>query len=189
MSKVAVYGGSFNPFGNHHLDVIRHLAESGEFQHVIVVPSAAHALKTGILPFEHRFNMTVVGVESRYYECPSFPEKVTISVAIDELHMLRSQPGPIFTIQLLRHYRKRDLPGKENDYRFVIGPDILDELDRWEYVNEIREEFGFYQVPMMGIHSQAIREMIGNGVSTWSRHVPTQVAAYIKMHSLYDVRK
>jgi|GEM_PF-2381595 len=186
MTKVAVYGGSFNPFGNQHLDVLRYLAESGEFQHIIVVPSAAHALKTGILPFEHRFNMTALGIESRYHECPSFPERVTITIAIDELHMLKQQPGPIYTIQLLRHF-KTGHRGKENDYRFVIGPDILDELDRWEYVEEIREEFGFYQVPMMGIHSQAIRDMIRNGVSTWIRHVPTQVAAYIKMHGLYDV--
>ena len=43
--RIAVYGGSFNPFGKHHQDIVRWLIEEGGFNTVLVVPSAAHALK------------------------------------------------------------------------------------------------------------------------------------------------
>ena len=188
--RIAVYGGSFNPFGNNHLDVIRYLAESGEFSQIILVPSVAHALKADQFPYEHRFNMTELGVTARYHAVPSFPEKVTIGVSLAEMQMLKRQPGPIYTYHLLQYLQKEHAQfDGEVGYRFVIGPDILDEIDQWKYVDEIRKDFGFFEVPEMGLHMSQVRDMIGNGVSTWKQHVPHVVANYIKMHGLYHVER
>lgn len=184
---IVVYGGSFNPFGNHHLDVLRHLAEVGEFDHIVIAPSAAHPLKSGILPWEHRYNMAVLGAESRFYAKPSFPKEVTFTVTTAEVEMLRTQPKPIFTYNLLKWLRKSH--GNDATIKFCIGPDILDEIDRWEFVDEIHNEFGFYECPNMGIHSQEIRKMLDQGVGTWANHVPSPVAQYIKRHLLYNVHR
>lgn len=174
---IAVYGGSFSPFGNHHLDVARYLGEHGLASRVILVPSAAHALKARTFPFEHRFNMANAALEGA-----GLPIRAEASPV--EMHMLQRQAGPIFTIQLLRQLREQH---PDSLLRFVIGPDIIEELDRWKYVDDIRREFGFIQAPDMGIHSSSIREMLSNGVAAWERHVPGPVADYIRMHRLYMV--
>lgn len=187
--RVAVYGGSFNPFGNNHLDVLRYVAESGEFNGIVVVPSAAHALKANPFPFEHRYNMALLGNQAAEYAKPSFPERVWYSVSMAELHMLRDQRGPIYTIDLLRYLKKTTVGTTPSELKFVVGPDIIEELDRWKYVDEIRNEFGFFEVPGMGVHASQVRNMMASGVATWTNHVPSLVARYIRKHGLYNVQR
>jgi cytidyltransferase-like protein len=177
--RVAVYGGSFSPFGNNHLDVVRHVADSGEFDRIVVVPSISHALKARTFPYEHRVNMATIALAH-----PGMP--VPAEVSMVELYMLQTQPGPIFTIQLLRHLRDCHPDNRDAQLRFVVGPDIIAELDRWKYVDDIRREFGFFQVPETGVHASAVREMIWMGRAAWTRYVPHDVARYIKMHGLYQ---
>lgn len=176
--RVAVYGGSFSPFGNHHLEVIRWLAQK-DFDSCWVVPSVAHALKKGMLPYEHRINMAR---EAVLFEMRR-SDAIQIEVSLYELEMLRWQKAPIYTIDLLRSFQK----GSESDteFRFVIGPDILEELHRWRGVDEIRSEFGFIEAPDMGIHSSEIRECIADGFPGWKDHVPPNVIDYIERHGLY----
>jgi len=179
MKRVAVYGGSFNPFHNGHLNVVRHAADHGDFDAILVVPSIAHAFKARVSPYEHRVNMATLALEPR-------PEtEMPAAVSMMELHMLRKQPGPILTIELLRELQRRDPGTQPLEFRFVIGPDILGELDRWEGVEDIRREFGFYEVPEAGTRASVIREMIQHGDPAWVRHVPPGVARYIEMHRLY----
>jgi nicotinate-nucleotide adenylyltransferase len=176
-ATIAVYGGSFSPFGSHHLDVVRHLGRHELADRVIVVPSAAHALKGRTFPFEHRLNMARLALQETGLILPTEASSV-------EMHMLQRQAGPIFTIQLLRHLQQTH---PDAQLRFVIGPDIIAELDRWKYVDDIRRDFGFIQAPDMGIHSSSIREMLVQGVPAWERHVPQPVADYVRMHGLYHV--
>ena len=178
--RVSLYGGSFSPFGNHHLDVLSHVADTGEFNEIIVVPSIAHALKATTFPYEHRINMATLAMA--YAKLP-----VRVTVSMVELYMLQNQPGPILTIQLLRYLRKCSPQNTEAAFRFVIGPDIIEELDQWKGVDDIRREFGFLEIPEQGIHAAEIRDLIAQGSPTWKRHIPPPVAEYIEMHQLYCV--
>lgn len=189
MRRIAVYGGTFNPFGNQHLDALRMVAESGIFDSIIVVPSVAHPLKDSseVLPFEHRYNMTVLGVQARHDAIPSFPARISISVSMAEIDILREQAGPVYTYRLLKHLQQSHYD--EAKIMFVIGPDIFPELPKWKYVKEIRRDFGFYEIPNVGIHSTGIRDMLSRGVPTWTRYVPPLVSQYIKNHQLYHVER
>lgn len=179
--RVAVYGGSFSPFGNNHLSVIQHVADSGEFDEIVVVPSIAHALKKTTFPYEHRVNMAKLALWANKFSLP-------VECWTAEMTMLRDQPGPIFTIQLLRflktqiRHETRETP----DLKFIVGPDIIEQLDRWAYVDEIRKEFGFVEVPDQGIHATEIRKRIAEGNPAWKDQVPPAVAKYIEMHKLYQ---
>lgn len=180
--RVAVFGGSFSPFGKHHLDVLNHVVELGEFTRILVVPSIAHALKGTTFPYEHRANMVEIALSHTRFKIP-------VELSMAELHMLKHQPGPIFTIQLLRWLRKAMPENSEIELRFVVGPDIIEELDRWKYVEDIRREFGFVEVPNFGIRATDIRQMMLDGLPSWKQHVPPPVAEYIEMHQLYNVAR
>ena len=186
--RIAVYGGSFNPFGGHHQDIVRWLAEEGGYDIVIVVPSAAHALKSNLPDFVHRYNITKLGVNDLIFNGrPSLPQTVQVNVSMIEMNMLLQQPAPVRTYELLKEFRKAY---NSNDViHFAIGPDIPGEMDRWANVPEIKEEFGFVHLPIQSMRATKLREMIAMGVTSWHRHVPLMVRRYIEMHGLYHVAR
>lgn len=181
--RIAVYGGSFSPFGNQHRDVLRHIGASGKFDEIFVIPSVAHPLKKEQFPFEHRLNMAELAVWSGSWAIPVWVGPV-------ERRMLQEGiTAPLFTIKVLRYLSKvteKFGEDEKGEFRFVIGPDIIEELDQWEGVQEIRDEFGFFEAPNMGNHSTQIREMIRAGYAGWKDLVCPQVARYIETHELYQ---
>lgn len=187
--RIAVFGGSFNPFGKHHQEIIRWLIETGGCDRVLVVPAAAHALKSDLPEFVHRYNMTHLGVNDlRYNGCPSLPYGKEVQTLSVEMEMLTGQAAPIYTIDLLRHLKKgwgRDLGKGEPEIRFAIGPDVPAEFDKWHAVEDIQREFGFVEVPVFSMRATDLRRMVRAGTNGWQNHVPGPVAKYIEMHNLY----
>ena len=55
--RIAVYGGSFNPIGNHHIALVRALLETGRYDRVIVVPNGNNYEKKGRVDEAHRLEM------------------------------------------------------------------------------------------------------------------------------------
>jgi nicotinic acid mononucleotide adenylyltransferase len=181
--KVAVYGGSFNPFGYHHQDIVRWLVEEAGYSKVLVVPAAAHALKSDLPPYMHRYNMAFLGVQELLADGrPSLPFGSMVVVSQIEMDMMRTQPPPVRTYNLLRQIRE-GYP--RHEIKFAIGPDIPDELGQWAHVDKIEEEFGFIHLPIQSMRATKLREMIRDGVESWRRHVPNTVRRYIEMHGLY----
>lgn len=186
--SVVVYGGSFNPFAINHFDIVRWLANRDEFDVVMVVPSAAHALKDDLVPYVHRLNMTQLGVRDAKYAVPSVPRQTMIIASDVEMQMLTEQSSPIHTIDLLRRIRRGPIGSRASRIRFAIGEDIRDELPKWHEVEAIEREFGFFDVPVLSIRATSIRQMINDEVETWRRHVPRSVARYIELQGLYVPR-
>lgn len=181
--RVAVFGGSFNPFGNHHQEVVCWLVKEG-FDQVLVVPSAAHALKTELSAFADRAMMAQLGI-TELYENGRIPKDSTVSVLAIEPVMLATRPPPIYTWDVLQEIRANHAPpGAE--IKFVIGPDIRAELHRWKFVEEIEREFGFVEGPDCGMHSTTIRNMVRANDESWIDLVPGMVALYIATMKLYE---
>ena len=192
--RLAAYGGSFNPFGLHHLDIIHYLLDEGGFNEVTVVTSAAHPLKTDLPPYIHRLNMTRLGVAEARESLPKRPHHRHVAAEDLEGDMLQTHPAPIYTLDLLRELRIRHpytQAGRDLEIRFAIGPDIREELHRWKAVDEIEREFGFHDIPDISARSLRatdVRQMIAEGVEDWRRHVTPGVAKYIELHNLYGVK-
>lgn len=185
--RIAVYGGSFNPFANHHIDIVRWLIEESKFSTVVVVPAAAHALKGDLLEFMHRYNMAKLGINHlRLNGRPSLPFKSTVYVSAIEMEMLQNHPPPIRTYELLQTLSRGFDP--KDEIKFAIGPDIPDEMHKWENVDKIKEEFGFVHLPIQSMRATQLREMIASGITSWHRHVPLPVRRYIERHKLYQTR-
>ena len=129
----AVYGGSFNPFGNHHQEVIRSLVACG--YQVIVVPAVAHALKPNLLSYHHRYNMAKISVEDLLTQMVSngWSKDVKVKLSNAEVDLLRKQKPPIRTYELLQEIRQNI--GPQHTLKFAIGPDIHDEIHKWKNVS------------------------------------------------------
>lgn len=179
--RIAVYGGSFSPFGGHHQQVVQWLVREGGYDHVMVVPAIAHALKGSMPRYEHRYNMCRLAVQD-LVRTGRLPE-AAVSASTIEMDLLLEQAAPVRTYELLAEVRRRS---PEAGIQFAIGPDILAELDRWARVPDIRRDFGFAHAPGQSMRATQIREMIAAGDEGWVKHVPESVRRYIEMHGLYS---
>lgn len=178
MKKLAVFGTSSNPFCLHHGQCLRWLVEEGGFDRVLVVPSAAHALKRDLPPFAHRLAVAKIGVGA-------LPSNVANRIEVTSIEEeLANGGGPVYTYDLLRAVRAR-WEGFD-EVRFSIGPDILAELHRWRFVAEIEREFGFTQFPSFGAHATEVRRKIADGDPSWRLLVCEGVVDYLKRHDLYS---
>jgi nicotinic acid mononucleotide adenylyltransferase len=191
--RIAVYGGSFNPFGTHHQDIIRWLIEEAKFTTVLVVPAAAHALKSDLPEFVHRFNMAHLGSVDLNFAMPSLPFGSNVKAIEIEGRMLQRHKPPIYTWDLLnaikeqygQTFRKDEEPPQ---FKFAIGPDVRDEFDKWKGVEDIERDFGFVDVQVFSMRATNLRGMIADGTDLWKRHVPRPVAQYIERNGLYQKR-
>lgn len=128
MMRVAICGGTFDPFHRGHLEPL--LAIRGElgWDRIVYVPAHRQPFKLDRLsaPGHHRFAMAVLATESHD----------DIWVSPWELE----QPGVSYSVNTLEHLRS-ELPEARLD--FVVGDDNLADLERWKSLDRILEIANF----------------------------------------------
>ena len=172
--REAVYGGTFDPFCQHHLDVIKRLREQDGFDYVVVVPAFRNPFKNDGVDYAHRLNMLELGLTG-------FEDGVVV-VEVERL-LLQQVVAPIRTWQVMNF-----LSATLTNPTFVIGEDLVSQLDEWEQIEHLRETYGFHVVPDLGVHASDVRKEILHhdyGMGAWEKLVPRLVVQYIKRHNLY----
>ena len=195
--RVGLFGGTFNPLHNAHLEVARVAREQYELSKIVFIPNGTPPHKKSVYGVnkEARFEMVQRAVES----IPGF-EVSRVEVDRD---------GPSYTIDTIR-VLKDDYP---QGMCFIVGADRLLKLDTWREPHELLRSIPFVIAPRSGVsldafdvspfseavvlplemadvdlssshlrervrHSQSIRE--------W---VPESVAEYIEEHGCYRRRE
>jgi len=205
-TRVALYGGSFDPIHNGHLIVARAVVETLGLDRVIFLPSARppHKSAEDLTPPLHRSAMVKLAIENEpLFEFSAF-----------EMETHASRTGPSYTIDTVVHFRS--LYGVDTRLYWIIGADSLPELTTWRRVAELidtctiitarREgcgevdwdrlrqrlndeqiaalQAGITATPTIQISSTDIRERLRLGRSI--RYlVPDAVCVYIERHRLY----
>lgn len=121
-SNVTVFGGSFNPLHNGHLEVIRALVSDPMTERVIVVPNRVSPFKpeAGFLPDDIRLEMLLSALAG-------WPK-----TEISDLELRRSAPSYTFrTLQII----SSTLP--EASLSMALGMDAFAEFARWHHAAEI----------------------------------------------------
>ena len=127
MSQViAIFGGSFNPPTIGHAMVVQWILWAGKADRVVLVPSKSHPLGKKHAPFEQRLAL----LEGMAADIDL--SRITVSDVED------GWDGPVYTYDLLT-YLKTVTPNDE--LRFIIGADILEETHKWHLWDKVREEF------------------------------------------------
>ena len=150
--NVAIFGGSFNPPHSGHSAIIKCALEREWIDFLIILPNFKNPLKSDTAPFlsdEKRFLLLKTmaqkiakSTNALFYESPpklratgDFSKKI-ILLSNYEI----SQKKPSFAISSILHFKNLYAP--KNLY-FIIGADILGELEKWHKIDEIRQNVRF----------------------------------------------
>jgi len=159
--KIALYLGSFNPFHNGHLEVIKTALNDFKMNGVIIVPTMQNPWKEEkVLDIDKRIEIIkksfliskkdtfIPGLYQFYY-----PKGIGISSIEKELI------PPYYSYATLHALKNKYC----NDEVFVlVGSDTMKDIPNWMHGGKIIEDYDFLIVdrPRNSISSSSIREML-----------------------------
>lgn len=127
MRKIGCFGGSFDPIHLGHLEAAKHALKSCELDEVWFIPTLDNPLKKTVLSsYNQRVKMIHLTIQDEQ------------QLACCEIE--KNLPTPSYTIQTVRAL-KENYP--EDDFYWIIGDDLVDQLPRWKAIDELLEEMTF----------------------------------------------
>jgi len=185
MSRLGLYGGSFDPIHNGHLILAQQALEDLKLDRVIFLPAAESPFKPNhtITSAEDRVAMIKLAIE----------HEPALSVDVSEIQ----RPAPSYTIDTVRAYRAMHPVDK---LFFLIGEDHLCNLHKWNGFAELDQLVQFVvlsrsDLPLsikypvihrrFDLSSTEIRNRVANQLPI-SYLVPNTVLHYIKSKKLYQ---
>ena len=193
MDNVAVFGGTFNPFHNGHLEIIKTLVSLDAFDKILIIP-------TNIPP--HKNAPMLASGEDRLAMC-SLALKDFKNVEVCDVELRRN--GPSYTFDTVCELKKL----YNADIHVVCGGDMITTLYSWKNYSELIKSAKFIAFRRVGIDNSdfdmavektrkdggfvtVIDTDIVNVSSTEirdgdSNDLPVVVSEYIKEKGLYNV--
>lgn len=133
-SRVGLFGGTFDPIHNAHLDVARQALVQMELDKVILIPSKhpPHKTEEGMTSADIRYKMVRLAVEDR--------------VGLDVSPVEINRKGPSYTVDTLK-----EMKNLFNEIMFIVGADNLIKIDTWKNPEELLNMCPFVVAPRGGI--------------------------------------
>lgn len=175
--KIALFGGSFNPPHQGHVEVAKSIIDSKKFDELWVLPCLAHAFQKALAPYPDRIAMCRLAFE---------PLSPKIIVKKTEEEIQNTQGWSILTLRYLHQ------ENPQHDFYWLMGSDLIQEKNRWKDFDEIEKITTLYPIPRAGIEispfpnisSTEIRNKISKCESL-ADLVPKEVEVYIQARGLY----
>ncbi len=133
-SRVGLFGGTFDPIHNAHLEVARQSLVQEDLDKVILIPSKhpPHKTEKGMTPANLRYEMVDLAIEG----------KPSLEVSPVEIN----REGPSYTIDTLR-----EMEQVYDDIAFIVGADNLINIDTWKSPERLLNSCPFIVAPRGGI--------------------------------------
>jgi len=186
--KIGIFGGSFNPVHNMHINISLKLINDGYLDMVIYVPVGNMYNKKDLISFKDRLNMLKL-------------------IVLEHNNLLVSDIGNDnnyqYTYQVLDYFKNIY---KNDDIYFICGSDNLSEFDTWKRYKYILENYKLLVIKRNGdnidyildkynnisnIIVSNIKEVnlssteIRNNIDKASQYLDDKVYSYIKKNNLY----
>ena len=188
MTKIALFGGTFDPVHIGHLLMARTAQEEMGFDKIVFIPSCVppHKRSTTLFSVEDRIAMVRLAVAyNSGFEVSDFEIR---------------KGGRSYSIDTVRHFREI-YPAPAKLY-FIVGGDAINQIHAWKDIEQIKQlcsfvsvnrpgyprglaRFKYHALSMHGIDmsSTEIRKRIQQGRSI-QYLVPESVLGYIREHRL-----
>lgn len=191
MRKIGVFGGSFDPVHNAHIETARQAVDEFGLDFVIFIPSylPPHKLRLQASS-QDRLNMLSLAVKNNS------------KFLIDTFEIQNKRI--VYSFETLDYLQKKYY---KDILKLIIGSDTFNQLDEWVKPEYIAEKYGFFVMKrpdiavdfnskyskyavfseflMKNISSTQIRDMIKNNAADIESMVPKEVLKYIKENNLY----
>jgi nicotinate-nucleotide adenylyltransferase len=187
-TRIAIFGGTFDPVHNAHLTVAREASIQYGLSTVLFVVAANPPHKRGAMHagYEHRYRMVELACQGQSGFTPSrIEEDEGISYSIHTIEKVKA------------------LSGEEAQVYFLIGADAFAEIQAWHRWTDVVREAAFivvarpghyYQTPpgctvhrlntlAMPVSSSDVRARLARGEET--PELPPAVLEYIRSQGLY----
>jgi nicotinate-nucleotide adenylyltransferase len=181
LSRVGIYGGTFDPIHLGHLHVITQLIEKKIVDQLLVVPAGAPLL---------RADAPKASAQQRRAMCQlalsDLPADIASKVLVNPIEVLRTGPSyAIDTVEAVAQSYPAD------SIVLIVGQDAADKLDQWHRIDELRTMVEFVVISRPGYEGNGIdigalpvaATTIREGLSA---AVSSSVAAFIRENNLYD---
>ena len=181
MSRVGIYGGTFDPIHLGHLHVITQLIEKKLVDQLLVVPAGEPLL---------RENAPIATAQQRRTMCQlalaDLPAAVANKVQVNPIEVLRI--GPSYAIDTVEAVAQ-NFP--DDTIVLVIGQDAAEKLDQWHRIDELRGMVEFLIIGRPGYSGDGVDIGALNVAATTIREglsadLSSSVAAFIRENNLYD---
>ena len=190
MSRVGIFGGTFDPIHNGHLITAQSVKEIRELEKIIFIPAyiSPHKQHAKASNAQHRLNMLKLAMdEIPFFECSDFEIKQhTISYTIDTLvHLSEKNPGKEFVLIM-------GADGLASFHKWKNSDQIIRYYHRYVYPREgtdpgklpNMENATLVEAPVIGISSSFIRKAIREGKDV-RYFLPAPVWKYIQEMNFY----
>lgn len=187
-SKIALFGGAFDPIHNAHLEVARAAADRFHLERVLFVPAHHPPHKGGVTyaPYEDRVHMAELAcADDPRFEVSRLEEGTEHSYSIDTIEKVRATLTP------------------DDELFFILGADAFAEVRTWRRWRDVARAVRFmvvsrpgyrYDVPAeakverldtldLKASSSAVRRALATGQRPDG--VPESVLEHISHHGLY----
>ena len=183
--KIALYLGSFNPFHNGHLEVVKTALNDFKMDKVIIVPTMQNPWKEEkVLDIDKRIDIIYESI----YEEESFQMlknacikgKRSQNYIIVDLIEKKLIP-PYYSYATLHALKNKYC----NDEVFVlVGSDTMKDIPNWMHGGKIIEDYNFLIVdrPRNSISSSSIREMLRTRNKMDAYYSDEKLARYVSLY-------
>jgi nicotinate-nucleotide adenylyltransferase len=183
-TRIALFGGSFNPPHVAHQMVALYVLETQPVDELWFVPTYTHPFAKELVAFEQRVAMCELAAAA-------IGPRARVDRSEEEL---AKQPGFVSsrTLDLVEHLAA-SRPGAQ--FRLVVGSDILGETDKWHRWDELCKRAPPIVVSRPGhpggtgvaidVSATRVREWLAAGDPRVFALVPASVLRYIAANQLY----
>jgi nicotinate-nucleotide adenylyltransferase len=188
-SRVALFGGSFNPPHVAHQLVGLYVLETQPVDELWFVPTFAHPFGKPLVDYEHRVAMCELAAAA-------LGPRARVSRAEAEL-AARPDFVASHTLDLVDH-----IGAQGHSLRLVVGADILGDTAKWHRWDDVVARAPLIvvgrgghalppgsvatEVTMPEVSATRIRDLLAHGGSGVAGLVPRDVLRYIAQHHLYQ---
>lgn len=173
--RIGIFGGTFNPIHNGHLNAIKYAKKNADLDKIYVtVAGDPYHKQAPCIDANKRLEW----VRSAVASCFEGDD----SVLVDDREIVRNKET--YTIDTLLEYKTEFTTDK---LVLIVGDDIVDQISSWKDSEQIRQLAELFVVPrkIMPISSSDIRVLASQKRSIHGL-VPTKIEAEIIEKSLYN---
>ena len=195
--KIALFLGSFNPFHNGHLEVVKTALEDFKMDKVVIVPTMQNLWKKEkVLDIDKRVEIITEG----YFTFWMFPGELECTFLSERIHVGSKWQG--VSIDLIEkelippYYSYATLHALKNKYCndeiFVLcGEDTIKDIPNWMNGEAIIKDYNFLVVnrPRNSISSSFIREMLRTRNKMDAYYSDEKLARYVSPNVISLLKK